>query len=406
MQKDLDIMSISRRKALAGLLAAGTGLAVDFTTTLSALAQTVPPQNLKATIKTSQVALKKQRLTSKHGKATLKSYPLKMNTQAAPLSANDAQVTFTRYPVSTTSNPDLLGLAKGDTGSDFWFTESGANRIGKITTQGAINEYLLPLQGYAPNRGIANGPGDAIWFGYDPLTDQAPLFAPFYIGYIVSGSGKITLYELPNSLIVFIAIGPLVRGPDDTLWFGNGTTTGGTLGRMTPDGHLTMYTLGSVYGGPYSLTLGPDDALWFDVFGSNGNQNGIGRFTTSGDYTFYAVPEILNSDVIAGTEDDVWFSLGAANNNCIGRITTSGKLTRYYLPNHAIPNQLARLSDGTIAFSSLNPTAQIGILTQKGDVQLFKMPESSVVNDMIYAGWTNEVWFTIPDAIYKFRVTR
>jgi hypothetical protein len=70
-----------------------------------------------------------------------------------------------------------------------------------------------------------------------------------------------------------------------------------------------------------------------------------------------------------------------------------------------VPNQLARLSNGTIAFSSIDPTAQIGILTQKGDVQLFKMPESSVVNDMIYAGWTNEVWFTIPEAIYKFRVT-
>ncbi|GHO96333.1 hypothetical protein KSF_063810 [Reticulibacter mediterranei] len=404
MQNDLNNMYISRRKILSGLLATGAGLSIDFATALSTFAQTVPPQNLKATIKTSQVAIKKQWLTSKKGKAALKSYPLKMNTQAAPMSAN-AQAAFSRYPVKTTSNPGLFGLAKGDTGSDFWFTESSANRIGKITTQGTITEYLLPLEGYSPNRGIANGPGDAIWFGYDPLTDQTPFFAPFYIGYIVGGSGKVTLYELPNNLVVFIAIGPLVRGSDDTLWFGNGTTTGGTLGRMTPDGHLTMYTLGSVYGGPYSLALGPDEALWFDVVGANGNQNGIGRFTTSGDYTFYAVPEILNSDVIAGTENDVWFSLGASSNNSIGRITTSGQLTRYYLPNHVVPNQLARLSNGAIAFSSINPTAQIGILTQKGDVQLFKMPESSIVNDMIYAGWTNEVWFTIPEAIYKFRVT-
>lgn len=389
---------------LSGLLAAGTGLTIDFATALSACAQTVPPQNLKATIKTSQVALKKQRLTSKSGKATFKHYSLKINSQAAPMSTS-TQATFTRYPVKTTTDPALLGLARGDTGSDFWFTESGANRLGKITAQGAITEYLLPLEGYAPNRGIANGPGDAIWFGYDPLTNQTPLFAPFYIGYIAGGSGKITLYELPNNLIVFISIGPLVRGPNDTLWFGNGTTTGGTLGRMTPDGHLTMYTLSSVSGGLYSLAFGPDGALWFDVFGTNGNQNGIGRFTTPGDYTFYAVPEILNSDVIAGTENDIWFSLGASNNNSIGRITTSGQLTRYYLPNHVVPNQIARLSNGTIAFSSLNPTAQIGLLTQKGDVQLFKMPESSVVNDMIYAGWANEVWFTIPEAIYKFRVT-
>jgi hypothetical protein len=38
-------------------------------------------------------------------------------------------------------------------------------------------------------------------------------------------------------------------------------------------------------------------------------------------------------------------------------------------------------------------------------VQLFATPGAIEASDMVYAGWANEVWFTTPQSVYKFRVT-
>jgi virginiamycin B lyase len=409
MEMEQKRMFISRRKAIAGLLATGAGLSVSFTgtptsfaATLSAFANDPAPTTLKATVKISQVALKHQKLVNKNGKATLKSYPLKINMQAAPLASADANATFTEYPIKTTSNPRVQDIAKGDTGSDFWFTEFGANRLGRITTQGAITEYLLPLDNYDPY-GIANGPGDSMWFSYGPTGINAPLFAPGYLGYITPANGNITLYQLPDTLVTIVNALAVVRGPDDALWFLNGTTTGKLLGRMTPDGNLTMYDLNGVYAS-YTITVGSDKAFWFDVEARDFSGNGVGRFTTDGDYTLYSMPNAFISDIAAGTENDIWFTIRSSN--LIGRITTNGQLTQYTLPKDVTPNQIVHLSNGIMAFSSRVKKGLIGTITAAGDVQLFTMPVDSIVADMVYAGWSGEVWFTIPQSIFKFRSTR
>ena len=44
-----------------------------------------------------------------------------------------------------------------------WFTEYSGNKIGRITTAGAITEYPIPTSNSNP-AGIASGPDGAIWF--------------------------------------------------------------------------------------------------------------------------------------------------------------------------------------------------------------------------------------------------
>ena len=70
---------------------------------------------------------------------------------------------------------------------------------------------------------------------------------------------------------------------------------------------------------PSRITAGPDGALWFT---SNGN-NSIGRITTAGQVTIYALPG--NQDfpvgIAAGPDKAMWFTDNG--NNSIGRITTA-----------------------------------------------------------------------------------
>lgn len=43
-----------------------------------------------------------------------------------------------------------------------WFTEWGANRVGRLTGDGEITEYDLPTPASEPH-GITSGPDGALW---------------------------------------------------------------------------------------------------------------------------------------------------------------------------------------------------------------------------------------------------
>jgi virginiamycin B lyase len=53
------------------------------------------------------------------------------------------------------------GIAAGPDGA-LWFTEWGANRVGRITAGGEVSGVALPTPGAEPH-GIAAGPDGALW---------------------------------------------------------------------------------------------------------------------------------------------------------------------------------------------------------------------------------------------------
>jgi virginiamycin B lyase len=61
-----------------------------------------------------------------------------------------------------TANSSPTGIATGPDGA-LWFTENTANKIGRITTDGIINEYPVPTASSGP-WGIVAGPDGALWF--------------------------------------------------------------------------------------------------------------------------------------------------------------------------------------------------------------------------------------------------
>ncbi len=67
---------------------------------------------------------------------------------------------MTEFPLPTAfSYPEAITAAAD---GNLWFTEAGANRIGRITTAGDVSEFPIPGAGTA--RGIAAGPDGNVWF--------------------------------------------------------------------------------------------------------------------------------------------------------------------------------------------------------------------------------------------------
>src|SRR5258706_11292943 len=69
--------------------------------------------------------------------------------------------TITEFPVPTSSSQPA-GITAGPDGN-LWFTESNANKIGRITTSGGFTEFPVPTTSSDPI-GITAGPDGNLWF--------------------------------------------------------------------------------------------------------------------------------------------------------------------------------------------------------------------------------------------------
>src|SRR5580700_969686 len=72
-----------------------------------------------------------------------------------------AQPTIVEYPIPTTASSPA-GITSGPDGN-LWFVETGANKIGKITTAGSITEYSIPTASSGPTA-ITQGSDGNLWF--------------------------------------------------------------------------------------------------------------------------------------------------------------------------------------------------------------------------------------------------
>jgi virginiamycin B lyase len=146
------------------------------------------------------------------------------------------------------------GIAPGPDGN-LWFKDA-LGRIGRITPSGEITHFPLPGDSdLVTSNGIVVGPDDNIWFTQpehrriDRITAQGVYTQVAFVG---------------NDAPLLIA-----RGPDDNLWF----TERDAIGRLTPAGELSEFTLPDRGTIPVGIAAGPDGKMWFTE--SAGNR--IGR---------------------------------------------------------------------------------------------------------------------------------
>src|SRR5262249_7362873 len=150
---------------------------------------------------------------------------------------------------------------------NLWFSASttsdfGASaRIGRITPDGAISEFALPVT-YSNASALTDGPDGSLWF-----SDRNNSSGATAIGRITP-TGSVSEYPLSTSLS---SVSTLTVAPDGNLWFTETGTFSGDeggssfqMGQITPSGVVTTFDLvptfvvapGALRASP--LTVGPD----------------------------------------------------------------------------------------------------------------------------------------------------
>jgi virginiamycin B lyase len=163
----------------------------------------------------------------------------------------------------------------------------------------------------------------------------------------------------------------IAPGPDGALWYAGYAYVSNTVfvpvvGRITIGGAVTDFSAAAAKAGvqlPVSIVAGPDGALWFsDATPTSPPRGGIGRITTSGVVTEYALPSSLPGAITRGPDGALWFV--DQQTNAIGRITTSGQVTEYSsgITPGAVPVGITTGPDGALWFTE-EVTGKIGRLS-------------------------------------------
>lgn len=165
------------------------------------------------------------------------------------------------------------GIAAGPDGA-MWFTESGADQIGRIGPDGTITEYPLPSRNtdHAFPDGIIPGLDGALWF-HETLAGRLGRIDP-----VTKTITERPIERPSSSPMEWGGGGPLVRGPDGGFWFADWTTT---IARVTTAGKMTSFRVAPPADAIRSMVAGPDGRLWF----ADQRSAALFRMTTKGAVT-------------------------------------------------------------------------------------------------------------------------
>jgi virginiamycin B lyase len=186
-----------------------------------------------------------------------------------------------------------------------------------------IAEFPIP----AGAAGITSGPDGNLWFTL--VDDQIGRITP---------AGQVTVFPIPHS-----TSGPsrITSGPDGNLWFTYAQDL--QIGRMTPTGLVTVFPYGADHSSAAGeITGAPDGNVWFTEVEK------IGRITPAGQVTEFSVPTPASqvASMTPGPDGNLWFSETAGR--AIGRITPAGQITEFPFDPSFPPSYITFGLDGIL----------------------------------------------------------
>lgn len=209
---------------------------------------------------------------------------------------------------------------------------TGAPAVGRITPSGQVDVFPLPTAEQnrmgGPGVGslpydIVTGPDDAMWVtesGADKIAR-------------VSLDGTITEFDVPSRSVMHAHLGGIVSGPDGALWFQQALRN--SLGRYDPTTNRfdEFPKLDDEHGliGGQGLEVSVDGALWFEGFGNGSGTAGLNRMTIDGRMRHFPLPGDRWRNGAAALAPDraggVWFLDGTGGPPA--HMSPEGAITRF-----------------------------------------------------------------------------
>ncbi len=264
---------------------------------------------------------------------------------------------------------------------------------GHDTNQTTLSYYAIPARYSNPFTMIV-GPDNALWFGVDnDDVSTNPPANPTQDGGIgrLAPDGTITMFDVQP-----VGSAPMLGAitPDGRIWFSmGGTNTGGfvsqsqnAVGNIASDGTVTSYQLPDTNWAHLRYSaVGSDGNIWFDAVGLNK----VVRVTPSGGITEFTLPRTSNgparpTDIVAGPDGAIW--IVERIGNAIVRMTTDGTITNTFMTSaEASPYNMAVGDDGALWFTEQGSEAvygdpftppQIVRMTTAGQMTAYPMPSA------------------------------
>ncbi len=257
---------------------------------------------------------------------------------------NTNDVRWIEYPVTSTVNSGPFRITVH--GNFAWFTERGANRIGRVNVAtGQIDEFFG--SGLSANSGLADievAPNGWVWAAGQASNRLVRLVV----------APTVAFQEYTHPLLV----GPfgLAVESSNSIWFTSPDDH--KIGRLTPSDGSVLQPFGFPPDSrPYAIAVTPaNDFVWFSDIQRNGiGQVQIGTLTNLNYYT----PTMRPADLANESSNRFWFTQ-QDEQGAVGRLiytsTVSTRFDSYPLPTPGLrPTGIAVASDKGVWFAAFAP---------------------------------------------------
>jgi streptogramin lyase len=340
---------------------------------------------------------------------------------------------ISEFPIPTSAS-EPVGIASGPSGT-IWFTEAAAHKIGVVTRNGVVREFSIAAPTPAVNSALARmsaasaygPPGSRITVISLHIPGRAASTAvfsnPSYIGGMTLGPDGRPWFTEPSANIVATLqadgtvrllpiklpvnkcdcaeptsdnLGGIVAGPDHNLWF---TVDFEQVGKLTPSGKVTLYSLPTPDDVPSGLTAGSDGNLWFLDWADGGNGSYLARLTPQGQLTRMRAPsDLVTSGVANGPGKTMWFT-GSGDSDLVERYDLSShRFATFPMPtDESLPGTMLMGRDGRIWLAE--PSAnELAAISAQGSVAEYPLPsggpgQASTEPNALVTGPDGHLWF-------------
>ena len=305
--------------------------------------------------------------------------------------------------------PYIGSVALGGDGN-VWYADNFRKVVGRVSPSGQIKQFSVDVELVGGAQTIAAGPDGNMYVNASSGGGGKPDFI-----LRVTPAGEITRLSagsVPASQGFGTGPESITAGPDGNLWFTEFWAN--RVGRLTPSGSLTEFTIPRAESDPRGIVTGPDGNLWFVE--STRFRPAIARITPQGVITEFPITfettDNTPNDIVSGPDGKLWFT----ETEGMGRISINGEVSQVALPQGSKPTKLVAAPDGNIWYADAGRHAIVR-LGASGATRTYPLARRGVIPYGMAVGADGRIWFgeseygvvasiglTIPEALMSTRL--